>query len=217
MGYLSKVLLGTAIGVAAVAAVPFTGGGSLLGGASIIVSLAGAGAVAGAAGVVGAAGGAALQNFEDKKNEKKVKEAKMHSFMDGMNEGKACTVEQIKKFADFCLATTALSFYIARCDGSIDEDEMLELQFDLDVIKKNKDIPDAIKSELQKISLNENITFLDVKSYLNEVGIETLEELKNDIDELIVANGEITKEEEQSKNEFQAYLEDRKVSEGIYD
>ena len=217
MGYLSKGLLGAAIGVAAVAAAPFTGGGSLLGGASIIASLAGAGVVAGVAGVAGAAGGAVVQNFEDKKTEQKVKNAKAYSFMDGMNEGKACTVEQIKKFADFCMATTALSFYIARCDGSIDDEEMLELQFDLDAIKKNKDIPDAIKKELQNISLNDKITFTDVKSYFDEVSIDTLVELKSDIDEIIEANGEIAPEEEQAKNEFLEYLKDRKESEGIYD
>lgn len=217
MGYLSKGLLGAAIGVAAIAAAPFTGGGSLLGGASLMVSLTGAGVVAGVAGVAGAAGGAAVQNFEDKKNEQKVKEAKAYSFMDGMNEGKACTVEQIKKFADFFMATTALSFYIARCDGTIDDAEMLELQFDLDGIKKNKDLPDAIKGELENISLNENISFVDVKSYLDEVSIDTLEELEKDIDEIIVANGEISPEEKYGKNEFLEYLQGRKKSEGIYD
>ena len=74
---LGKILAytvgGVALGVGAVAAAPFTGGGSLLGGASIIASLAGAGVVAGVAGVAGAAGGAVVQNFEDKKTEQKVR------------------------------------------------------------------------------------------------------------------------------------------------
>ncbi len=40
-----KILAGAAVGVGAVAAAPFTGGGSLLGGASLIASLTGAGTI----------------------------------------------------------------------------------------------------------------------------------------------------------------------------
>lgn len=47
-----KVLAGVAVGVGAVAAAPFTGGGSLLGGASLIASLSGAGTIAAAVGAV---------------------------------------------------------------------------------------------------------------------------------------------------------------------
>ncbi len=46
-----KILAGAAVGVGAVAAAPFTGGGSLLGAATLASSLAGAGTVAAAAGV----------------------------------------------------------------------------------------------------------------------------------------------------------------------
>lgn len=53
MGYLGKALLGAAIGVGTVAAIPVTGGGSVLAGTSLIASLTGAGAIASAAGVGG--------------------------------------------------------------------------------------------------------------------------------------------------------------------
>ena len=209
MGYLGKCVLGATIGVVAIAAVPFTGGGSLLGGASLAASLTGAGAVAGIAGVAGAAGGAAIQGVEDVKKAKQIKEAKRYAFLDGINKGKEMTVEQIQKFADFCLATTALSFWIARCDGEVDEKEMLELQFDLDSIKKNMDLPDAIKNELAKISINEKISFDDVKKYLDKVSVETLKELAADIEEIILANGEISKEEQKARNKYEKYLRER--------
>ena len=45
-----KVLAGVAIGVGAVAAAPFTGGGSLLGAATLGASLSGAGTIAAASG-----------------------------------------------------------------------------------------------------------------------------------------------------------------------
>ena len=50
-----KILAGAVVGVGAVASAPFTGGGSLLGGATILTSLAGAGTIAAAVGL-GAAG-----------------------------------------------------------------------------------------------------------------------------------------------------------------
>lgn len=209
MGYLGKALIGASIGVVAVAAAPFTGGGSLLGGATLAASLTGAGAIAGAAGVAGAAGGAIIQGVEDKKKMEQVKEAKEFAFQDGVKKGKAMIVEQIQKYADFCLATTALSFWIARSDGSISEEEMLELDFDLDAIKKNKDLPDAVKNELARISLDEKLSFRDVKKYLDKVSVETLQELEKDIEEIIMANGEIGKDEEKAKSKFVKYLRER--------
>ncbi|MFI3236626.1 MAG: hypothetical protein R3Y47_01205 [Lachnospiraceae bacterium] len=55
-----------------------------------------------------------------------------------MNEGKSATVREIKKRDDFFFATTALSSYIGKCDNVIDEAEMLEIQFDLDMMKKTR-------------------------------------------------------------------------------
>lgn len=209
MGYLGKCILGATIGVAAVAAAPFTGGGSLFGGASLVGSLAGAGAVAGVAGAAGAAGGAVAQGIEDNKKSKQIKAAKKSAFLDGINKGKAMTVEQIQIYVDFCLATTALSYWIARCDGEIDEKEKIELDYDLDAIKKNMDLPDAVKNELAKISMDEKISFKDVKKYLDKVSIDTLKELENDIEEIIMANEEISSEEKKAKDKFIKYLRER--------
>ncbi|WP_050638436.1 tellurite resistance TerB family protein [Candidatus Stoquefichus sp. SB1] len=214
---LGKSLLGAAIGVCAVAAAPFTGGGSVLAGATFVGSLASAGAITGAtiAGTIGAVGGMAKQGYDNIKKENLIKEAKVHSFKDGINKGKSLTVQQIKKYADFCLATTALSFYIARCDGSIDDEEMIELERDLNLLKKNRDLPEAIKNELLKISREDDLSFEDVKKYLDEVSIETLVELKKDIDEIIEANGVISVEEKYAKNQFLSYLYYREKSENI--
>lgn len=77
-----KVLTGVVIGVGAVAAAPFTGGGSVFGAATLLGSLSGAGTVAAAvgAGVVGGAVGAALDDEDD------IKDA---AFKEGKAEGKA--------------------------------------------------------------------------------------------------------------------------------
>ncbi len=213
MGYLSKVLIGAVVGVGAVAAAPFTGGGSLLAGATLASSLTGAGLLATGAGLVGAGVGAVTQGVQDEFKEDDIKEAKKSSFEDGVNEGKAATAKEVKKYVDFYLATTALSYYIARCDGFISKEEQLEIDFDLDAIKKNMDIPDAVINEMKQIINNTNITFDNVKIYLDKVNIKTLLLLEQDIDEIIDADNEVTEEELQAKKMFTTYLKGRQQNE----
>lgn len=209
MGKLGKILLGAAIGVGAVAAAPFTGGGSVLAGASLAASLTGAGAIAGVGAVAGATAGAIADNVETKQLDKKIAEEKTSSFRDGVNEGKILTAEEIRKYADFYLATSALSYYFARCDGEISEEEQLEIDHDLDAVYKNKDIPTPIKNELYQIANNKNITFDIVKNYLDKVSVDTLKILDLDIDEIIRASGGINEKEKAARNLFNKYLKER--------
>lgn len=209
-GYAGKILVGAFVGVGAIAAAPFTGGGSILAGASLATSLLGAGGMAAAASIVGGATGATLQKVEDSLKEKDVRDAKTSSFEDGIKEGKKETVDEIMKFADFYLATTALSYYFARCDGEISKEEELEIEHDLDAIIKNIDIPDPVRQKLAEISTDEDMTFDDVKGYLNKVSIKTLCKLAKDVDEIISASGGICEAEKKAKQVFLDYLEGRK-------
>lgn len=213
MGYLGKILVGAVVGVGAVAAVPFTGGGSLLAGATLLESLTGAGLIAGAVGAGGAVAGAAAQRAENNVKEEQTKEAKASSFKDGVNEGKAQTVGELKKHVDFYLATTALSFWIARSDNNISKEEQLEIDFDLDSIKKNAEIPEPIKNEMMGIATNENISFEDVRKRLDKVSVDTLKNLACDVDEIIQASDGILPEEQAAKDKFISYLEGRIANE----
>ena len=101
-----KILAGAAVGVGAVAAAPFTGGGSLLGAATLASSLAGAGTVAAAAGVgvAGAAAGAAWA-VSDEDNESRARN-------EGRNEGKAemaAKFEALQSSLHDCLLYTSPS------------------------------------------------------------------------------------------------------------
>lgn len=151
--------------------------------------------------------------YVDKKKNARFLKAKLSAFEDGLKAGKLQTVDYIKKYANFCLASTALSFYFARCDGTIDETEQLEIEHDLDSIIKNRDIPESLRNKLAEISLKENLTFKEVSYYLDGVGIETLLEFSNDIDEIIMADENITIEEERAKAEFEVYLAKRMEAE----
>lgn len=82
---LFKILGGVALGVGAVAAAPFTGGGSILGAATIVGSLAGAGTVAAAvgAGAAGAAAGYALNKKDEEEQKKSVDHARKEGKLAG--------------------------------------------------------------------------------------------------------------------------------------
>ena len=153
-----------------------------------------------------------LTYIDQKKNARFLK-AKLSAFEDGLKAGKMQTVDYIKKYANFCLASTAISFYFVRCDGSIDEMEYLEIEHDLDSIIKNKDLPEALRNKLAEISMKEDLTFNDVSYYLDGVGIDTLMEFAKDIDEIIMADGDVTPAETDAKAEFEAYLVKRMEAE----
>ena len=78
MGFWTKVIGGAVIGVGAIAAAPFTGGGSLLGAASLASSLAGAGALAAGAGAAGATAGAVMGRREKEEEERRTRQAKQN-------------------------------------------------------------------------------------------------------------------------------------------
>lgn len=151
--------------------------------------------------------------YVDKKKNARFLKAKLSAFEDGLKAGKMQTVDYIKKYANFCLASTAISFYFARCDGLIDEMEYLEIEHDLDSIIKNKDLPEALRNKLAEISMKEDLTFNDVSHYLDGVGIDTLMEFAKDIDEIIMADGDVTPAEADAKAEFEAYLVKRMEAE----
>ena len=217
MGMLGKVILGAVVGVGAVAAAPFTGGGSLLAGASLATSLAGAGVAAGVGAGVGAIAGGVAGSIEEDEQMEEIKKAKESAYEDGVREGMYKTSDEVKKYVDFFLATTALSYYAARCDGEISEEEQWEIQQDMDAIKKNCEMPDQIKTKLEEIENDEILTWYEVKEYLDKVGLDTLRRLQKDVEEIVEADGIIRDEEKEVMQEFADYLEFREENNNFND
>lgn len=123
MGW-GKVLGLAALGVGAVAAAPFTGGGSILGAATLAGSLAGAGAVAAGAGVAGAAAGAVLSSYDE--DEKKAQETKIAEYNQKAKKSEAALKEH-EKHTNLILALSALGCAMANADGEISPEEIVEL------------------------------------------------------------------------------------------
>ena len=138
-----------------------------------------------------------------------VNSAKISAFEDGLNAGMAAAAKEIKKYTDFYFATTALSYFVARCDGDISEEEQLEIDFDLDAFKKNLDLPDAVINKVKHISEDTELTFEKVAVYLDNVSLAVLKTLENDIDEIINANNIISPQEQLAKDRFSEYLKER--------
>ena len=136
---------------------------------------------------------------------------KEEGFKDGISKANDIANDKMNKhFVDFILATTALSYYVARCDGKISEEEKLEIAMDLDAILKNQSIPDAVFNEMDKLSKMQ-LTFATVQTYLDRVPLATVEKLQQDVEELIRADGKITREEEFARDKFKNYLASRKA------
>ncbi|KDN96191.1 hypothetical protein EI16_07850 [Hydrogenovibrio marinus] len=155
-----KAAVGGVVGVAAVAAAPFTGGGSLLGGASLLASLTGAGVVAGAAGVAGATAASKL-------GERVEKGAKDRARTEGYLKAKAeadIVEKQLKeKLAsvlqetDDCfraiVAMCAVGISVAACDGEIAPSERENIEQFISG-KAAEKLPTLVKSRIEEMYLN---------------------------------------------------------------
>lgn len=171
-----KILGGILVGVGAIAAAPFTGGGSLFAaGVSLSAALGGTAAAVGAtvgAGVVGGVTGAIIA--EDEK-EKKKKENNNH-FKEGVKAGsiktkeKFYTILKTQKERDMLmLISIKIGVFVSKVDGVIDLKELEEINKLCLLIEQNPTTPDFIKNKVNEI-LNSNITYneisKDVKRFL---------------------------------------------------
>jgi len=153
-----KVMLGATVGVAAVAAAPFTGGGSLLAGATLAGSLTGAGALA-AAGVAGVAGGVIANKVEST--------ARNEGYRQGLIDAKAqqqIELEHLQKSLEAALnclkgaaehynaiiAMHAVAVATANCDGVICDNERANIELFIAGVSTSS-IPADVTAKLQSI------------------------------------------------------------------
>ncbi len=155
------ILTGAVIGVGAVAAAPFTGGGSVLGASTLIASLSGAGTIATAVGTsaLGATGGAFLADSEnaeqenitqDKIVEDKAKDSvKLEKLVKGLNS----SLEKLKSHDEHfkaIIALEAVGVSCATCDGDFSEKEKRGIgKFVKGMLAQN--IPKGIKEKIQSV------------------------------------------------------------------
>lgn len=151
-----KILGGAALGVGAISAAPFTGGGSLLGAATLASSLAGAGTIAAAvgAGAAGAAAGAYFDDDDDIREEGRrqgVREGKALSALN-VDMMKARLEQSEQPYVDM-LAMEAVAVATAFCDGHYCEDERLQIEEMLSGMSRNV-LPEEILQKMHELYEN---------------------------------------------------------------
>jgi hypothetical protein len=156
-----KILAGVAVGVGAVAAAPFTGGGSLLGGASALASLAGAGTIAAAtgAGLTGAVVGAAMADSDEKEKENIKNEGKAEGKAESLLETEKLEEKLIEALTNLkshdahfkaIIALEAVGVACAACDGDFSDNEKEEIgEFVKGMLAQS--IPEDVKAKIQSI------------------------------------------------------------------
>ena len=185
---LGKILAytvgGVALGVGAVAAAPFTGGGSLFGAATLAGSLMGAGTIAAAAGTAAAVGGAGAyvarkENEEDEKLNQELAEQKLRA--DKLEEGikKALsTFQGDREYFNYIIGLTAIGLAMANVDGEIAPEEARELEEFIGGIA-NSNYPPYVKQAID--DLYENVpnlmTAMKYISKINPKNHETIRDL----------------------------------------
>lgn len=161
---IGKMLGMAALGVGAVAAAPFTGGGSLLGAASIAASLTGAGTIAAATGAAaaGAAAGYAMSSSDEKEKERSQRQV-AESNLKAQKAEKI--VKAYEKPTKYILAVSAIGIAMAHSDTKISDEEKRELDEYLHVLSENqqpKHIIEEVKAMIAKPpTYNEAIKHLE--------------------------------------------------------
>ena len=185
---IGKMLGLAALGVGAVAAAPFTGGGSILGAATLAGSLGTAGAVAGAvgAGAIGATAGKILSDKEEEEEERKkreVAEAKLKA------EKATDIAKAHEEHTNYILALSALGISMANADGEISDEELNELEEFVGGLSAEK-YPPHIVEQIENMVENPP-TFNEALEYLNRVEIDNFKPIRDILVVIMEADGNI--------------------------
>lgn len=159
-----KVLGGAVVGVGAVAAAPFTGGGSVLGAATLAGSLAGTTAAAAATGAAaaGVAAGYASDKSEknkiddDKKNAVKTaelrKDAEMNIKMGKLKDDMARILNETSGFRDnFFITAFAVGISAAYADNFLSEEERESMELAIAGISKTDTLSDVAQKRIEEM------------------------------------------------------------------
>lgn len=207
-----KILGLAALGVGAVAAAPFTGGGSVFGAATLASSLAGAGTIAAAtgAGTAGAAAGYAMSRREDekKKQEDNLKDEELAKVKLELEKLKK-SLEVLhcdKEYFNFIIASTAVGLATANADGEISECELADIEEFVGGIA-NTQYPQYVKDSLQE--LRQTIPNLGtVIKYFEKIPPESIKSLEELIEIVIWSDGEEHESEIRFRIAFQELVKD---------
>ena len=199
---LAYAVGGAVVGVAAVAAAPFTGGGSVLGAATLASSLAGAGTIATAGGMAAAgatAAGAMAKKREEEDEERETQIARLNKRNQELESSLSRFHEKLqgtKEYFDFILGLMAFGVAIARVDdGHIDDYEKRELEEFLCGVTFQQ-LPSHIQDEMQKIYEDKTINLEKALGFLPKINNEGRKIIENTLYVVAEANDDFHQNQE---------------------
>lgn len=200
---VGAVLAGAVVGVLAVAAAPFTGGGSIFGAATLAGSLAGAGGLAAAAGAAGAAAGAGLAKQQRKQvvessfnlaRERVTAEyaAKTAALQEALAKA-AVRFQEHNEYNNFILCLIAVGASMAACDGNVHLDEQSQLrEFALGI--GSSKLPPTIEKAVSSLIANPP-PFDQAMIYVERLGPDVWPQIDAVLTVVSEADGMLTAEE----------------------
>ncbi|MBR2749996.1 MAG: TFIIB-type zinc ribbon-containing protein [Clostridiales bacterium] len=108
--------------------------------------------------------------------------------------------------ANIALARIALCYYIAKSDGYISPDEQRDLDYMCSSLLNNPNASPSFRSELQKIASDTSTSFLSVEKYLNNLNLDTLNQLQADMQRIAEITDGVTENERKAMMVFQNYI-----------
>jgi len=108
--------------------------------------------------------------------------------------------------ANVALARIALCYYIAKADGSISPEEQRDLDYMCSSLLNNPNASSNFRTELTAIASNPSTSFLTVEKYLNNLNLETLNQLQADMQRIAEITDGVTENERKAMMVFQNYI-----------
>lgn len=178
---LAYTVGGAVLGVGAIAAAPFTGGGSILGAVTLASSLAGAGAVAaGTAAVAGGTGAYLARQEDDEHEEKDNKIAGLNQKAEKVEEGFKQALERFhgdNEYFNYIIGLTAIGISMACVDGEISEDEKAEIEEFIGGVTSSS-YPEHIKEVIRLLYKNKP-NFQTAMVYLQKIDPRYYPDIRN--------------------------------------
>lgn len=114
--------------------------------------------------------------------------------------------ESVNYYANVALARIALCYYMAKADGNISPEEQMDLDYMCSSLLNNPNASASFRGELQKISSDRSMNFLNVEPYLDKLDLNTLNQLQQDMMRIAELTDGVTANERKALTIFQNYI-----------
>lgn len=133
----------------------------------------------------------------------RLRKARIKGFRDGIKQGAYLAGQ---KRYNFIYAYVATLCFLMRCDGDFSQEEQEWLEDGLDYLKLDGGLPNDVKTKVQAIADDEDLSFDRVKDCLDNVSIVSLGSIAEQLQVAAAADGQVTEEEEHACRLFADYM-----------